>query len=154
MHQLEITDSTTATTRERTMGPGHDSLSQRFNRQLRAIAKQSVTVWFAQSRLDRLLAEQIGSLEGCELMYAIDATGKQMSSNIHPDSIDTSAYGQDLSGRPYVVSLSVLRNPGFNRAFACDAYVSTESQRSCVTVMCGVTFGSTLMGFIAADFDS
>lgn len=131
----------------------YETLDERFDRQMRAIAKQAVTVWFAPSRLDKLLAEQIATLAGCELLYAIDASGKQMSSNILPDSIDARAYGQDLSDRPYVISLSVLNNVGFERAFACDAYLSRESQRSCVTVMHGVTFRSTLMGFVAADFD-
>lgn len=134
------------------MGQSHDSLSQRFGTRLRVIAKQSVAVWFAQSRLDKLLAEYIGALEGCRLLYAIDATGKQMSSNVHQESIDARAYGQDLSGRPYVVSLSVFNDSSFDRAFACGAYVSQGSHRSCVTLMYGVTAGQSLMGFIAADF--
>ncbi|MBT8102491.1 MAG: hypothetical protein KJO95_05940 [Gammaproteobacteria bacterium] len=127
-------------------------LSQRFNDRLRVIAKQSVTYWFSQDKLDKLLAQYISSLEGCELLYAIDQTGRQVSSNIHSASVDSSAYGQDLSDRPYTISLSVLRNVAFHGAFACDAYVSKATQRPCVTVMYGVTSGMSLMGFIAADF--
>lgn len=127
-------------------------LSQRFEGQLRVIARQSVTVWFNRDRLDRLLAEYVGVLEDCELLYAIDANGTQVSSNIHTDVVDVSAYGQDLSRRPYVVSLCVLNNAASQGAFACDSYVSQATQRPCVTVMHGVTTGSSLLGFIAADF--
>jgi hypothetical protein len=95
----------------------------------------------------------IDACRHCELMYAIDAEGRQVSSNIHADSIDHSAYGQDLSRRPYAVSLSVLNNAAFGGAFLCDAYVSSVTRRPCVTVMYGVTAGPSLLGFIAVDFN-
>ena len=129
-----------------------DALSQRFGGQLRVIAEQSVRVWFNRGRLDMLLSEYVGVLPDCELIYAIDVDGRQVSSNIHTNSMDVSAYGQDLSRRPYAVSLSVLNNATFHGAFACKAYTSQVSQRSCVTVMRGVTSASSLMGYIAADF--
>ncbi|MDH3276162.1 MAG: hypothetical protein OEM64_14120 [Gammaproteobacteria bacterium] len=129
-----------------------ETLSQRFNGRLRVIARQSVRYWFSHDKLDKLLAQYVGSLEGCELLYAIDQSGRQISSNIYSTSIDSSSYGQDLSHRPYAVSFSVLRDVAFHDAFACDAYVSEATQRPCVTVMYGVTSGSSLMGFIAADF--
>lgn len=116
------------------------------------IAKQSVTYWLNRDRLDKLLVQYVGSLEGCELIYAIDQSGRQVSSNIYSTTIDTSACGQDLSQRPYAVSLSVLRNVALRGAFACDAYLSQATQRPCVTVMYGVTSGSSMLGFIAADF--
>lgn len=133
-------------------GPSREALSQKFDGRLRVIAKQSVAYWFSHDKLDKLLAQYIGSLEGCELIYAIDQSGRQVSSNIHAKSVNTSAFGQDLSQRPYAVSLSVLRDVAFHGAFACDAYVSQATQRPCVTVMYGVTSGASLMGFIAADF--
>ena len=90
-----------------------EALSRRFDGRLRVIAKQAVTVWFNRDRLDLLLAGYAGLLEGCELIYAIDDSGRQVSSNIRSDSIDVSAYGQDLSRRPYAVRLSVLGNAAF-----------------------------------------
>jgi hypothetical protein len=131
----------------------HDEiLSKHFNDRLRVIAMQSVTYWFSHDRLDKLLAQYIGCLENCELLYAIDTTGRQISSNIYPRSMDTSAYGQDLSRRPYAVNLSVLGNIASNGAFSCGTYLSRATERPCVTVMYGVTSGSSFMGFIAADF--
>lgn len=48
------------------------TLSKRFDGKLRVIARQSVTVWFNRDRLDRLLAQYIGVLDGCQLIYAVD----------------------------------------------------------------------------------
>lgn len=149
---MHIIESDEHQSPQQTAEPSQEALSQKFNGRLRVIAKQSVTYWFSHDKLDKLLAQYIGSLEGCKLIYAIDQSGRQVSSNVHAKSVDTSAYGQDLSQRPYVVSLSVLRDVAFHGAFACDAYTSQATQRPCVTVMYGVTSGASLMGFIAADF--
>lgn len=126
-------------------------LSKQLDGRLRVIARQSTTVWFNQDRLDRLLAQYVGVLENCELIYAIDANGKQVSSNISIHAIDTSAYGQDLSTRPYTVNLSVLNDPGAHGAFACRMYTSQVTLHPCVTILYGVTCRSTLLGYIATD---
>jgi hypothetical protein len=149
---MQIIESEEYQSPRQTAEPGREALSQKFDGRLRVIAKQSVTYWFSHDKLDRLLAQYIGSLEGCKLIYAIDQSGRQVSSNVHAKLVDTGAFGQDLSQRPYAVSLSVLRDVAFHGAFACDEYVSQATQRPCVTVMYGVTSGASLMGFIAADF--
>ncbi len=131
----------------------HEALCRHFDAPLRAIARRAVRVWFNRDRLDQVLSENIGACPDCDLIYAIDANGRQVSSNIQADAIDESAYGQDLSRRPYSVRLSVLNNPAFGGAFLCEPYISQVTQRPCVTVMCGVTSGSTTLGFIAADLD-
>lgn len=131
---------------------GDEALTRRYGGRLRVVAKQAVTVWFNQDRLDRLLASYIATLEGCELIYAIDASGRQVSSNILSDAIDTGAYGQDLSQRPYALSLSFLNNVASQGAFACDAYLSQATQSQCVTLMHCVASEDSLLGFIAADF--
>ncbi len=129
------------------------ALTERFGGRLRVIAKQSVTYWFSHEKLDTLLAQYVRSLEGCELIYAIDQSGRQVSSNIYPTRIDKDSYGQDLSRRPYVVSLSVLSNLARHEAFACNEYVSAATGEPCFTAMYGVTSDSALLGFIAADFN-
>jgi hypothetical protein len=128
------------------------TLSERFSGRLRVIAKLSVTYWFNREKLDKLLAQYIGSLEGCELIYAVDQGGHQVSSNISPTKIENSGYGQDLSQRPYVVSLSVLSGLTRDEAFVCNEYVSKVTGEPCFTVMYGVSTESSLLGFIAADF--
>lgn len=129
----------------------HEAIGRNYDGQLRVIARRSVTAWFNRDRLDSLLASCIGALDNCELLYAIDSDGRQVSSNIHRQSIDVSACGQDLSTRPYSVSLRVLKNPLGHGTFACRRYVSQISHRPCVTVMVGVSAGSVLLGYVAAD---
>lgn len=128
-------------------------LSKRYGGRLRVIAKQSVTYWFNHAKLDTMLAQYVRTLEGCQLIYAIDQSGRQLSSNIYPGKIDPTGYGQDLSQRPYVVSLSVLSSLARQEAFAYHEYVSKATGEPCYTVMYGVTTESELLGFIAADFD-
>lgn len=133
-------------------GHAYEGLRSRFDTPLRLIARQCVRAWFSRARLDRVLADGIVSLEDCELLYAINADGRQVSSNVCAGSIDEAAYGQDLSRRPYAVSLSVLNNAAFRGAFLCDPYMSRVTRRPCVTLMYGVTSGSSLLGYLAADF--
>lgn len=135
----------------KTVEEEHDAIGAHYDSQLRVIARQSVTVWFNRDRLDALLASYVGVLDDCELLYAIDSDGRQVSSNIETNAIDVGAYGQDLSSRPYSVSLKVLNDPLADGAFACRSYTSQATQNPCVTVMYRVTAGSTLLGYIAAD---
>ena len=65
-----------------------------------------------------------------------------MSSNIHEDEIDTGSYGQDLSHRPYLVTMPLLSNAAFQGALLCDVYTSQITQCPCVTVMRGVNIGT------------
>jgi hypothetical protein len=131
----------------------HQALRASFELPLRMMARRAVRVWFNHDRLDQVLSECLAQCPQCELIYAIDIGGRQVSSNIAPDSIDRSAYGQDLSRRPYSVSVSVLNNAAFGGAFLCDAYISQVTKSLCVTVMYGVTMGQTTLGFVAADLD-
>lgn len=124
-----------------------------FDAPLRRIARRAVRVWFNRDRLDQVLSQTGSEPLQYDLIYAIDTDGRQVSSNIYRDSIDRSAYGQDLSRRPYSVTTSVLNNAAFKGAFLCDVYISQVTQRSCVTVMRGVTWGTSTLGFIAADLD-
>ncbi len=131
----------------------YESLARQFEAPLRLIARRSVRVWFNRGRLDQVLSENLEICPHCELLYAIDTDGRQVSSNIRASQIDPDAHGQDLSQRPYSVSLSVLNNAAFQGAFVCDSYVSQVTRHPCVTVMYGVTAGQSILGFIAADFD-
>lgn len=130
-----------------------DRLCRPFDRPLRAIARSCVKLWFNRNRLDAFLSESVRRFYDCELIYAIGADGRQVSSNVYRESVDRSAYGQDLSRRPYVVSLAVLNDPGaLQGAFLCDTYISRVTQRPCVTVMYRVRSGGSLLGYIAGDF--
>ena len=131
----------------------HTALCALFDAPLRRIARRVVRVWFNRDRLDEVLSQTGVESLPYDLIYAIDTDGRQISSNIHRDSIDRSAYGQDLSRRPYSVTSTVLNNAAFQGAFLCDVYISQVTRRPCVTIMRGVTWGTSTLGFIAADLD-
>jgi len=131
----------------------HNALRALFHTPLRSIAKRTVRVWFNRERLDGVLSEMIGECFQCDLLYAIDTGGRQVSSNVYERSIDRGSYGQDLSLRPYLATTPLLSDAAFQGAFLCDVYTSQVSRRPCITVMCGVTSGPTTLGFIAADLD-
>ncbi len=137
----------------KTVHKQHNELRVLFHAPLRSIAKRAVRVWFNRERLDGVLSEVIRECFQCDLLYAIDTDGRQVSSNIHERSIDPGAYGQDLSLRPYLITMPFLNNAAFQGAFLCDVYTSQVTRRPCLTVMCGVTSGPTTLGFIAADLD-
>jgi hypothetical protein len=129
----------------------HEALRALLDPPLRTIARRALRVWFNRERLDRMLSEGISECPQCELIYAIDPDGRQLSSNVYASAIDEGAYGQDLSRRPYSVTLSVLNNAAYQGAFVCDTYISQVTLRPCMTVMCAVTSGPTVLGFVAAD---
>jgi len=131
----------------------HNALRVLFHAPLRSIARRAVRVWFNRGRLDGVLSEVIRECFQCDLLYAIDTGGRQVSSNIYKRSIDPGSYGQDLSLRPYLDTMPLVGNAAFQGAFLCDVYTSQVTRRPCVTAMCGVTSGPTTLGFIAADLD-
>jgi len=131
----------------------HEALCAFFDTPLRLIAQHAVRVWFNRERLDQVLSEHVYLCSYYDLIYAIDIDGRQISSNVSADSVDPSACGQDLSQRPYTVSLAVINNTAFPGAFLCDTYISQITQRPCVTLMYAVTSGRTRLGFITADID-
>jgi len=98
--------------------------------------------------LDRLLADSIGALSPCHLLYIISPTGVLLSANVSPDHVDVTVRGQNLSNRPYLVSS--VPDTGF---LLSDVYVSRVTARPCVTAVHAVTkTGQGIIGYLAADF--
>lgn len=124
-----------------------------FDEPMGVIAERCAEVWFIHQRLDQVLTNLIFVFPYCELVYAFDTSGQQISSNIRKASIDRLAYGQDLSSRPIAVSPSEQDVAQLNGAFMCDPYVSQVTRRPCATVMFAVKSDTAPLGFIAADFD-
>lgn len=129
-----------------------EELSQRFDKALRDAAQNAAPRWFNRTWLDEVLLPLLKQFPDCELVYAIDVGGRQMSSNLHQDRIDADAYWQDLSQRPIAMPLRALGSDAHGKAFVCDTYISKATNRSCLTVMFGVRSDSALLGFIALDF--
>ena len=117
------------------------------------LAAQCAEVWNSRQSVDEILcnrvmqAGQCAGIPSCELLYAMDIEGMQISSNISRDHADSSAIGRDLSMRPY---LSTRSESG--RVSLSDVYISQATRRSCLTAICRVMDGDAHLGFIATDF--
>jgi hypothetical protein len=112
------------------------------------IAKQSSSVWTDTEQLNHLLNEQFPTIPHCHLLYAIDKLGKQISANITSHSIDENYYGQDLSRRPYSVSLYPKRH-----FMLSSVYISQTTGSPCISAVQPVIDEQQFYGFIVADFD-
>lgn len=112
------------------------------------IAKRSCSVWANTDQLNRVLSEEFASIPHCHLLYAIDKLGKQVSANIASNSTDMSYYGQDLSRRPYSVSLYPKRH-----FMLSSVYISQTTGYPCISAVQPVIDEQQFYGFIVADFD-
>jgi len=112
------------------------------------IAKQSRSAWTNTEQLNRLMNEQFSTIPHCHLLYAIDKLGKQVSANITSHSIDENYYGQDLSRRPYSVSLYPKRH-----FMLSSVYISQTTGSPCISAVQPVIDEQQFYGFIVADFD-
>jgi hypothetical protein len=122
-------------------------LSARLALPLAGIAESCAAAWGDPDALDRALADAVNVLTPCNLMYVVDTTGRQLSSNVYSANVDTSVRGQNLAGRPYLAS--AMPGTGFQLS---DVYISRVTARPCLTAVQSVTQMGQVAGFLAADF--
>ena len=115
---------------------------------LQWLADNAASVWAQPGRLDWVMQDAFNVLPYCHLLYALDCSGRQLSSNVGANACDQSARGQSLANRPYLEGS--LPYQGF---VLSKAYISRDRNQPCVTAVQAVRDGEALLGFIAADFD-
>jgi len=104
-------------------------------------------LWSSADALTVGLQRQLCKLPHCQLLYAVDTTGKQLSANIARNQVDNTWRGQDLSSRPYLKG-----NLPYQGLILSAAYLSQRSMQPCITALQAVRQHDQLLGFIAADF--
>ncbi|MEK7815601.1 MAG: hypothetical protein AAB294_02135 [Pseudomonadota bacterium] len=123
------------------------ALAEAIEKPLGELAARVAGVWPGADALDALLAESIGAIPHCHLLYCWDVNGIEVSSMVQPDKVDPSWRGRDLSQRPY------LKNHlPFKGVMLSSVYLSQYVPRHCVTALQAVSSDNQLLGFIAADF--
>jgi hypothetical protein len=123
-------------------------LAARLETSMAVLAEQCAGSWRDRDRLDEILRAALADIPACRLIYAIDTNGRQVSSNVGRDAIGRDKYGQNLSRRPYLSN--AIPYKGF---LLSDVYLNTPpDRRSCVTAVQAVADGSSMLGFVAADF--
>jgi hypothetical protein len=122
-------------------------LSTRLALPLARVAEDCALAWDRPEALDRALADGLDAVSPCNLLYAVDTAGRQLSANVSPAHVDPNVRGQNLADRPYLTS--AVPCSGF---LLSDVYVSRVTARPCVTAVQAVTQMGQVLGFIAADF--
>ncbi len=116
---------------------------------LEPVAVRCARVWSDGGGLDRVLQDALADMPHCQLLYVIDAEGRQISANVGRAGVATAARGQNLGGRPYLAGYACG-----SEFLLSDVYLSRISRRSCMTALqrvygrCGAA-----LGCLAADFD-
>ena len=136
------------------------TLEQRIERERQALAKYLKTVlspmasvssslWGDIDQLDKLLKVSITYAGNSKLVYAVGCDGRQLSSNISSDHIDTSKRGQELSVRPYMANIAQA-----DEFVLSPIYVDKNDHRPCVTALHKVQDDEgKIIGCVAADYD-
>lgn len=122
-------------------------LAARLAQPLARSAEACAPAWDDPEALDRALMQALRRISPCNLLYAVNTEGKQLSANVSPGEVNTGMRGQDLAGRPYLTS--VMPDSGF---LLSEVYVSRVTGRPCVTAVQTVTRMGQVVGFVAADF--
>ena len=131
------------------IGKQSKALKALFEPNMLKLSKACVLCWSDLDRLDNVLSTYFSSIPYCHLIYAVDKSGKQISSNINPYGIDYSYRNQDLSKRPYSINLYSKRD-----FMLSPVYMSKNTGRPCISAIHSVRDDSQqFLGFIVADFD-
>jgi hypothetical protein len=114
---------------------------------LEQLASHACASWDNAESLTQALQASLCKLPHCQLLYATDTNGRQLSANITRTGIDNTWRGQDLSARPYLQGILPFKGMTLSAA-----YLSQRSMLPCITAIQAVRVDDRLLGFIAADF--
>lgn len=124
-----------------------EALAATVNEPLAALAQKCAEVWPYADQLDPILQTAFPGVPNCQLLYAWNVEGIEISSMIQKNKIDPDWRGRDLSNRPYLKN-----NLPFKGVMLSSVYQSEFTHEQCITALQAVSRDDTLLGFIAADF--
>lgn len=133
-----------------TIGKQRQALKTILEPAMLNLSKLCVVCWLNSKNLDNVLNKHFSTIPYSHLIYAINKYGKQISSNISSNGIDPRYCEQDLSERPYFVTLYLKK-----RVFILSSvYISQNTGHPCITAFHPVIDESLLfLGFLVADLD-
>jgi hypothetical protein len=137
---------------ENSINQQRDYLIALLHEPLGELAQLCMTQWEDRESLDRAIKAYLQNRpeHRCRLLYAIDLSGKQYSSNISDELVDDTIIGQNLAERPY---LQFLRGrSSHKRVFLSDVYIDKQTRKPCITVLHLISDRDKELGYIAADF--
>jgi hypothetical protein len=115
------------------------------------LAQELVDYWLDKNQLNQVLWRVFScpsALKQCQYLYLVDNSGSQISSNISPNQMDDSAYGQDLTQRPYLQTI-----PEQQDLWLSEMYVSKIDGKSCISAVQRIYNPQNIvLGYLIADF--
>jgi len=124
-------------------------LSDILQEPLRQLAARCNQVWADRAKLDQVLGEGLKTLPYGRSLYALDANGIQISSNVSVEGLQPASFGRDRSKRPYMSEVLPLAG-----TLLSEAYISLLGRRPSLTAVQIVHDPSgAVLGFIGTDFD-
>lgn len=133
---------------KQTLGEQRKLLSALLEPSMQEIAKCCISTWHETEALDAMLMTQFSDVPHIQLLYALDKLGHQISANVSANGLDGSYRGQDLSRRPYSVSLYPKRH-----FMLSSVYISQTTGNPSISAVQPVINEQQFLGFIVADFD-
>jgi hypothetical protein len=116
---------------------------------LRQLAACCAPVWTERAKLDQELLAGLRTLPYGKTLYALDASGIQVSSNAAADGLAEAGFGRDRSKRPYMCEVLPITG-----TLLSEAYISQLGRRPSLTAVQIVRNQSgAVLGFIGTDFD-
>lgn len=124
-------------------------LQQWLSKPLEQLARACAKTPMNAHLLEQLLINARAQMVTCKHLYVLDHQFRQITSNVHRDSIDSSYIGRDCRGRPYTVN--ILGKTEFKLS---QAYISRRRKRPSITATRVIRDDhGQLLGFLCADFD-
>jgi len=100
--------------------------------------------------LERVLQEAMPSLPYCKYLYVLDATGRQITSNITRNGTQPDQHGRDRSGRPYMQGVD---DAEFDFSLS-GSYISRNKRRPSLTAVQIIRDREgEIAGYLGVDYD-
>lgn len=123
------------------------ALAEMATQPMQVLSDQCIAVWHEPDKLELTLQQAMQYLPNCHLIYAVDANGIMLTSNIHNDELNREMRGVSLAGRPFMSNTLPFQGLTLSHV-----YVSQFNLLPCITIMQVIKQGEQVMGFVAADF--
>jgi len=125
-----------------------EELARLLREPLATLAEKCAPAWGDRERLDEILLAGYPTIPYCTFLYCVGTDGIQVSDNISAEGLAPEHFGRNRSDRPYMKE--AVPPWGF---LLSDAYISLMKHRPSLTALQVVRDGTTVLGYLGADFD-
>jgi hypothetical protein len=133
---------------ESTVGRQLASFTLQMEGPMSGLARLCARVWHDVAALDDLLARELATIARCNVLFAVDTEGRQISATHGENGADERLRGSGRAHRPYLASAVPWQ--GF---LLSEAFVSERTGRPSIAAVQAVAGEQGMLGFLVAQFD-